>query len=591
MNTFAFLMKLPKIPLAQTVIRLCELKGIKHIVISPGSRNAPLTIGFTNHPFFECYSIVDERSAAFFALGIAQQQKEPVAIVCTSGSALLNYFPAIAEAFYSDIPIVVLSADRPEHLIGIGDGQTIDQKNVYGNHCLFHANLKEDIDPSKDQAGEEPTIMKSLENKLEKLLDIQQSIQIQNERLIESALNTAILQNGPVHVNVPFNEPLYETVDEYTVNPIVERETLDPIQNNTIDLKAFAEIWNAADRKMILVGTCLEPPIDREVLDALMRDDSVIMFTETTSNIHHESIFNSIDKIIAPLSEEEFKALKPDILLTFGGMIVSKKIKAFLRDHQPKSHWHVDPKKAYDTFFCLNEHFQTTPNEFFKQLTWLSTNSKSNYQSYWLKVKDQRHILHNKYLKMIPFCDFVAFEKILNSLPANTQLQVGNSSAIRYTQLFDMDPTVSVYCNRGTSGIDGSTSTAVGAAVVSNERVTFITGDLSFFYDSNALWNDYIPANFRVILINNGGGGIFRILPGHKNTENFDTYFETKHELRANELCNMYSFDYVSADDSESLVKALESFYNDINKPRLLEVFTPRLKNDEILLNYFEHFK
>ena len=137
-------MRLPKIPLAQTVVQLCIAKGIKHIVISPGSRNAPLTIGFTNHPFFECYSIVDERSAAFVALGIAQQTQTPVAVVCTSGSALLNYYPAIAEAYYSDIPLVVLSADRPEHLINVGDGQTINQKGVYSGHILYEANLTEE---------------------------------------------------------------------------------------------------------------------------------------------------------------------------------------------------------------------------------------------------------------------------------------------------------------------------------------------------------------------------------------------------------------------------------------------------------------
>lgn len=584
-------MKLPKIPLAQTVIKLCELRGIKHIVISPGSRSAPLTIGFTNHPFFKCYSIVDERSAGFFALGIAQQINEPVALVCTSGSALLNYFPAIAEAFYSDIPLVVLSADRPEHLIGIGDGQTIDQKNVYGSHCLYHANLKEDIDPITASQQKQPNLINSIENKLERFVEIQESIQEQNEGLLEEALNRAIQLRGPVHVNVPFNEPLYETVDDFIVSPKVDSIDSNSNSENKLEWDGLINTWNSSKRKMILVGTCLESPLDQDILDRLLKDEGVVLFTETTSNIHHDSSFNSIDKIIAPLSSEEFKKLQPDILVTFGGMIVSKKIKAFLREYQPKSHWHIDEKKAFDTFFCLEQHVKMSPNAFFKRITESSSIRKSNYQSYWLNVKKNRSERHSEYLGMIPFSDFVAFEKILEGLPSNSQLQVGNSSAIRYTQLFDMNPSVSVYCNRGTSGIDGSTSTAIGASVVSNQRVTFITGDLSFFYDSNALWNDYIPTNFRIILINNGGGGIFRILPGHKNTDNFDTYFETKHELQAKHLCEMYGFDYCAANDSISLEKELKTFYDQTNKPRLLEIFTPRLKNDEILLNYFEHLK
>ena len=187
-------MRLPKIPLAQTLVQLCKARQIEHIVISPGSRNAPLTIGFTNHDFFKCYSIVDERSAAFFALGIAQQIKKPVAVVCTSGSALLNYYPAIAEAFYSDIPLVIISADRPEHLIGVGDGQTIDQKGVYGSHILYEANLSEHDSEMEFNARE-----------------------------INKALSVAYSQKGPVHINAPFNEPLYELVEQFSSKPEVER--------------------------------------------------------------------------------------------------------------------------------------------------------------------------------------------------------------------------------------------------------------------------------------------------------------------------------------------------------------------------------
>ena len=196
---------------------------------------------------------------------------------------------------------------------------------------------------------------------------------------------------------------------------------------------------------------------------------------------------------------------------------------------------------------------------------------------------------HSEYLDTIPLSDLKVFENILASLPNNCVVQSGNSSAIRYLQLFDVKSTLRIFCNRGTSGIDGSTSTAIGAASAVKEQTVLITGDLSFFYDSNALWNNYIPSSFRIILINNGGGGIFRILPGHKNTDNFDQFFETKHNLNAKSLCEMYGFQYMSTDTLSAMNKELASFYDESKSPILLEIFTPRTTNDEVLINYFKN--
>lgn len=583
----------PKIPLAQTVIQLCKAKNIKHIVISPGSRNAPLTIGFTNDSFFKCYSIVDERCAAFFALGIAQQLNEPTVVVCTSGSALLNYYPAVAEAFYSDIPLVVLSADRPKHLVGIGDGQTINQKNVFENHILYSANLKLDLKDEKNvPAHEELPIFKNLEDKFERLLGLQKDIQTHNEEDINAAINFARIKKGPVHINVPFDEPLYETVDKLSVSPktIDVNLKLEAIEDYV--LQSCFEDWNSASKKMILVGVNMPNQIEKKWLDELAEDDSVIVLTETTSNLHHPSFFNSIDQLIAPLSEEEQQQLQPDILVTFGGLIVSKKIKQLLRKYQPNNHWHIDSKKANDTFFCLNNHIQKTPNEFFEVfLPRVTHYVKSNYKSTFANIKEKRLKKHIDYLAHIPFSDFKVFNSVLKSIPNHYILQSGNSSTIRYTQLFKIDKTIEVFCNRGTSGIDGSTSTAIGCAVANEKPTLFITGDLSFLYDSNALWNNYIPKNFRIIIVNNRGGGIFRILPGHKNTENFDTYFETNHDLTAAHLCEMYGFKYESASDENTLKSALETLYVEDNQPKLLEIFTPKQINDEVLLNYFEFIK
>ena len=582
-------MKYPKIPLAQTVVQLCKAKNIQHIVLSPGSRNAPLTIGFTHDPFFKCYSIVDERCAAFFALGIAQQIQEPVAVVCTSGSALLNYYPAVAEAFYSNIPLVVLSADRPKYLVGIGDGQTINQEEVYKNHILYSANLKQDLGEENKLKEDELPILKSIENKLEKYLGLQKTIQQHNEEQINKAINISTLQKGPVHVNVPFNEPLYDMVDALVVIPKVIPLAKKHPENE--DLNTFISQWNVAKRKLVLVGVNQPNTVEQKYLDILAEDESVLVFTETTSNIHHKRFIPGIDKLIGALNTEELEKLKPEILLTFGGLVVSKKIKKCLREFKPNQHWHIGEHNANDTFFVLNKVFKTNVNTFFSRFLAQTDYVKSSYNNFWLKAFNSRREKHERYMQSIPFSDFKVFDIVLKAIPSHSQLQVGNSSAIRYTQLFDLDPTIEVFCNRGTSGIDGSTSTAIGAALVSKSQTTFITGDLSFLYDSNALWNNYIPNNFRVIIVNNGGGGIFRILPGHKNTSNFDTFFETNHKLTAKQLCDMYNFEYITASNVSDLSKALNGFYDEGPLPKLFEVFTPSKDNDNILLEYFNEIK
>ncbi len=584
----------PKIPLAQTIIQLCKSKKIKHIVISPGSRSAPLTIGFTNHPYFKCYSIVDERCAAFFALGLAQQLQEPTALVCTSGSALLNYYPAVAEAFYSDIPLVVLSADRPKHLVGIGDGQTINQKDVFKGHIAYSANLKLDLNENQSTTEDELPIFKNLENKLETLLGLKQGIQEYNEIEINKAINIATLHRGPVHINMPFEEPLYETTNTLGVNvKVISSEDRVATPNKAI-ISKYADSWNQATKKMILVGVNTPNQIDKKWFDMLAKDKSVIVFTETTSNIHHDEFFPSIDQIIAPLLEEQKNQLQPDVLLTFGGLVVSKKIKTFLRKFKPKKHWHIDTKKANDTFFCLTKHFKTTPEVFFKSFLPLTKpyTSSSSYKNLWNSIKENRLKNHDLYLSKIPYSDFTVFNTVLKTIPNHTILQVSNSSAIRYTQLFELNKTLEVYCNRGTSGIDGSTSTAIGCAVANNNKQTLLlTGDLSFLYDSNALWNTYVPNTFRIIIVNNQGGGIFRILPGNKNTDNFNTYFETNHKLTAEHLCKMYDFEYIKASKEDELKAHLDTFFEISNKPKVLEIFTPKNLNDEILLNYFDFLK
>lgn len=549
-------MKYPKISLAQSIIQICLNKGIKNIIISPGSRNAPLTIGFVNNPKFNCYSIVDERCAAFFAMGIAQQTQKPAVVLCTSGSALLNYYPAFAEAFYSQIPLIVLSADRPQDKIDIGDGQTIRQQNVFLNHSVYNANLTE-------------------------------AASLKNDLKINEAINKAISEKGPVHINAPFEEPLYETVSELTVDVTISALEENHNKITEEEVEECIKIWNNSKKKLVLIGENKPNEIDAEIINWLAKEQSIVVMTEKTSNIHHASFLDTIDTIITPFTEVEFRKLQPDILITFGGMVVSKRIKSLLRTYSPLHHWHIDALRAYDTYGCLTKHLKVEPKLFFKQIIGLTLPLSSIYKSTFEAIAKYRKQKHQEYLAKISFSDFKAFEKIFRTLPENVMLQLSNSSTIRYAQLFKINSSITVFCNRGTSGIDGSTSTAIGAAVANDKQTILITGDIGFFYDSNALWNDYIPKNFKIILINNGGGGIFRILPGHEETPVFNQFFETSHCLTAEHLAKMYGFDYLTASDEKSLDKNLGAFFERNDRPSLLEIFTPTRTNDTILLQYF----
>ena len=568
--------KYPKKELAQLVLQLCVNQGIRNVIISPGSRNAPLTLGFVNHPMIKAFSIVDERCAAFFGLGMAQQLQKPVVLLCTSGSALLNYYPAIAEAYYSKIPLVIISADRPKHLIDIGDGQTIRQEGVFANHILFEANL-----------GEE-TSLKTIDAKNH----------LMNAHVIMEALNCSKEKMGPVHINIPFDEPLYETVDILYPLPALDKEKIELLPNTLLketpipveQLQKFADVWNKASKKMVLIGAHAPDDLIQTQMSHLTKDPSVLILTETTSNVEGDHVINSIDQLIFPLDASDYEALRPDILLTFGGMVVSKKVKEFLRKYPPKLHWHVDAHRPQDTYHCLKHHFAISPQLFFSQFFFLTKNRTSLYQGKWLEIKKERKIHHDDFLYRVEYSDLLVFDKVLKSIPSASNVQLSNSSIIRYAQLFDVDPSFKIFCNRGTSGIDGSTSTAIGAAHIQKEQTILITGDISFFYDSNALWNKYLPENFRILLINNGGGGIFRFIPGPKASDALD-YFETSHDLNASHLCEMYGFEYESARNVLELEEQLQTFYKDKGRPKLLEIFTPTERNDVCLKAYFNALK
>ena len=585
------MIKYPIIPVAQTLILSCLKFDLFDVVISPGSRNVPLAIGFASNKKFKCYSIVDERSAAFFALGLSQKSKKPTILICTSGSALLNYYPAVAEAYYSEIPLIILSADRPEYKINIGDGQTINQSNVFEKNILYSNSLKQDCSHATEEIIKS-NLQKIVNDKADysKIEKLQKSIQKNNEEIIEIAFNLSINKMQPVHLNVPMEEPLYEFNDSPSISVKVKKKTEK--KPSLTDLDNFYKAINKASKIMILIGVSDGNILSKKSIQKINSCSSIIVMKEHTSNVFNESFISNIDRLIGPIelqsnSDSVFDELSPEIVISLGGMIVSKKIKSFLRNYKPRKHFHIGNNISKDSFYSGVEHINTTANKFFENIDLNKSDSK--YFEKWNQLDNSKLDLHNRYMKVINFSDLKVFEILTNWIPKKYNIQVANSTPIRYFQLFDLKNKNMMFANRGTSGIDGSTSTAIGSSVQNDSPVLLVTGDLSFFYDVNALWNNHIPKNFRIIIINNSGGGIFKILPGFKENNLFSEFIETQHNLSARLIAKMFNFNYTRVSTKFGLNLYLRTFFKNSKKPKILEIKTSSVKSTKILKEYFRY--
>ena len=585
------MIKYPIIPVAQTLILSCLKFDFFDVVISPGSRNVPLAIGFASNKKFKCYSIVDERSAAFFALGLSQKSKKPTILICTSGSALLNYYPAVAEAYYSEIPLIILSADRPEYKINIGDGQTINQSNVFEKNILYSKSLKQDCSHATEEIIKS-NLQKIVNDKADysKIEKLQKSIQKNNEEIIEIAFNLSINKMQPVHLNVPMEEPLYEFNDSPSISVKVKKKTEK--KPSLTDLDNFYKAINKASKIMILIGVSDGNILSKKSIQKINSCSSIIVMKEHTSNVFNESFISNIDRLIGPIelqsnSDSLFDELSPEIVISLGGMIVSKKIKSFLRNYKPQKHFHIGNNISKDSFYSGVNHIKTTANKFFENIDLNKSDSK--YFEKWNQLDNSKLDLHNRYMKVINFSDLKVFEILTNWIPKKYNIQVANSTPIRYFQLFDLKNKNMMFANRGTSGIDGSTSTAIGSSVQNDSPVLLVTGDLSFFYDVNALWNNHIPKNFRIIIINNSGGGIFKILPGFKENNLFSEFIETQHNLSARLIAKMFNFNYTRVSTKFGLNLYLRTFFKNSKKPKILEIKTSSVKSTKILKEYFRY--
>ncbi len=550
----------------QILLEVARAQGLRHVVFSPGSRNAPLAVAFDEHPDFECTVIHDERSAAFFALGMALELGEPVAIACTSGSALLNYYPAIAEAYYQAVPLIVLSADRPQEWTDQGDGQTIVQHEALRNHIRFQYSFNE-VQP-------EDTDARWLVER-----ELQHGFSIAKGKW-----------KGPVHFNFHFREPLYATTQ-------FKPRSLEALRyfagSGTLDTRTEQDIlhaWESTSKRLILCGQMEPDSALNEKLALLAQDTSVVVLVENTSNLVSGDFIHCIDRTLNGMDLEDLD-FQPDMLVTMGGAVVSKRIKAFLRKSNVRYHLRVGAEFPFmDTYRHLTHALECDPVSLVETLLATKDRNKNTYGSRWKQVDFLNQEKALEILSALPYSDMKAFEMILDYIPEQSHVHFANSSVIRYAQLFDPVKSIIYRGNRGTSGIDGSLSTAAGAAFAAKDYLhVAITGDISFIYDSNALWNNYLAPNLRIILINNGGGDIFNIIPGPGSTAQRQKFFVTENRFSAEHLCRAFNIGYARAQNLDEVDQVMQHFYDydPEGRPQLLEIDTQAEKNHEILARYF----
>lgn len=562
---------------------ICAVRGVRRAVIAPGSRNTPLTLALTAQPEITCFPVTDERSAGFFALGMAQYSREPVVLVCTSGSAVLNFAPAVVEAYYQHLPLIVITADRPVEWIDQSDGQTIRQHNIYANYIKGSFQLPEENAPGATSASGAGAVSASAA-----LSGAGFAASSFSNRLVAQAIDTALqFPRGPVHINVPLSEPLYVEMPENTAPPRVLRSLPTEIIPSTETAEAFVDSWSKASKRMIVVGTGYRDESLNLLLNALAESSETLIVAENLSNISGPAIVSTPDLFFSSLSEDEKSFLKPDLLITIGHSVVSKQLKSYLRSYQPAEHWQLQTELPYaDTYRALthivpvkgvrmlelvqNIHCATltsiTEVERYPELPGsniLTTSATKlsellpveshHYRSLIAAVSTRTTTRASAYVQQLPLSDIAVFRDLLPLIPAGWVVQLANSTPVRISQFFETRTDLEYFCNRGTSGIEGSVATAAGSAIASGLPTVLISGDLSFLYDSNGLWNANFPPNLKIVVLNNDGANIFSMIGDQKVIERCQPFFDASHSVNMEALCKAYGIEYCRYAEAASI--------------------------------------
>ncbi len=564
-------------PVISELVALLQAHGVCDVVLCPGSRNAPLVHALSHQlAGATCHSIIDERSAGFYALGLALATHRAVVVCCTSGTAVANLHPAVAEAYYQGVPLIILSADRPERWIGQWAGQTLPQPGLFGSLVRKAVHLPE------PHTEEERWYC---------------------NRLINEALLAALAPlPGPVQINVPISDPgvslLPPTLAEHTPESSDRRpigmqpgRCIQQLYPCRIDAQAIEPLLSRLatfERKMILVGqeSWSAATSTRKTFPQSLRKQ-FLCIGESLSN--SPVTICSLDALLASLSEGDRRALQPDLLITLGGHIVSNKMKQYLRTYPPRETWHLSPDPTVVDLFCsLTEQIIAPIGPFLDTLAHgLAGLASSPYAGHWRERIDRLPSPTPRYSSL------TVVESLLSHLPEEPcVLHLANSSSVRYAELFRKTRRLLTLCNRGTSGIEGSLSTALGfARQRAEERHFIVIGDLSFFYDLNALGLPEVGSNVRVLLLNNQRGSIFQSLPTLEMDRLSQRYITAEHQLRAQGWAESCGWEYLSVHEASELEETMAYFVGPAERPRLLEAFVS--SEDEIaeLQTYFKQLQ
>ena len=545
---------------------ICYQQGIRHVVISPGSRSAALTLAFARHGGFQAHVCIDERSGGFIALGIAQQTGFPVVLICTSGSAAYNFAPAVSEAFFQQIPLLVLTADRPKEWQHQYDGQTIYQTGIFGPH------VKRSFEVSPDY--EHP--------------DVQWAI----NRITNEAINlTAIAPNGPVHINVPIREPFYPGLDEdFKASDevrIIKRSESETIWPQTMWEELLDE-WENAPKILIAGGQNKPDAALNAVLRRITEEWQIPVLGDCIANLSGDEFIRHHDLFLGTRDAEN---LRPDLLITFGMSFLSKEFKLFIRKNPPKWHWHIgEDAFLADPFQSVTRNIPENATSLFDKLF-----EKLDYQSFvensdlshdtafhglWIgNERNARQKKHETLYNLTTFSDLTLLDNIFKYIVNCHQLHIANSMSVRYANVLATETEWSgVFANRGTSGIDGCVSTAIGAASVNDKPTLLIVGDVAFLYDRNGLLIHNLPQNLKIVVLNNAGGNIFRMIDGPGSLPELETFFETRHSFSAQRTCEDSGIAYFRVSSQESSENSIKAFL-DFNGIALLEGFTDPVEN------------
>lgn len=545
------------------IAALCAGRDVRQVVMCPGSRCAPLTLAFTRHPEVTTRTFSDERSAGFVGLGLAQQLQQPVVLLCTSGTAAYNFAPAVAEAYFSQTPLIIFTADRPAAWIAQHDGQTIFQADIFGKHVKKSFQLPED--------HENP--------------DSKWAI----NRMVNEAINLSAQEpKGPVHINAPFREPLYPAKGEQTTfSPDIRliREHLPSHSPGKDQMEFVRREWNSFKKILIVAGQQDHNAYLTRILAQLSVSHGIPVAGDIVSNIHGtEEMILHADLFLGQAPDPVKKTLQPDLLITFGKSLVSKNLKLFLRKYHPSAHWHIQPAGiAADPFKNVTNIFYTAPVDFFEFIASLpgvnefDSQKQLNFKNLWQVEERRAKRVLTDFFPSGQISEMEVVKAVIENLPENTNLHLANSMSVRYANFIGLhaaQKNIRVFANRGTSGIDGCSSTAVGHALGSNELHVLITGDVAFFYDRNAFWHNYNIENVRIVLLNNHGGLIFNMIDGPASQPEAPEYFVTRQKLNATKLCEEFDMEHLRLDNTRKVKNLVKAFFERDGKPKILETET-----------------